>query len=60
VIIYNLSGNIVFAKKKNGINETIVWTGKDNLGNFLESGVYILKMKFSNGKVEYDNIIVAK
>ena len=60
VIIYNLSNNIVFAKRRNSANDTIVWTGKDNLGNFLESGVYILKMKFSNGKVEYDNIIVAK
>jgi len=60
VVLYNLNGNIVFAQKKNSLSDTIVFKGTDNIGNFLESGVYILKMKFVDGKVEYDKIIVAK
>jgi hypothetical protein len=60
VVLYNLNGNIVFAQKKNSLSDTIVFKGTDKMGNFLESGVYILKMKFVDGKVEYDKIIVAK
>jgi|GEM_PF-1872418 len=58
VMLYSLNGNIVFTQKKNSSN--IIFTGKDNMGNFLESGVYILKIKFVDGKIKYDKIIVAK
>ena len=39
---------------------SIQWTGTDADGVFIESGLYIFKIKTTEGKYTYGNIVVAK
>ncbi|MEO0224961.1 MAG: T9SS type A sorting domain-containing protein, partial [candidate division WOR-3 bacterium] len=60
VVIYTISGKEIYRKKSTN-GENIIWLGKDSLGNFVESGIYICKIKNRNSnKYEYKYVIVGK
>ncbi len=60
VTIYSVSGKEVFSGRRNSDNEDIIFLGKDTLGNFLESGLYICRIKTKTGKVKYTHLVVSK
>ncbi|MCS7227974.1 MAG: T9SS type A sorting domain-containing protein, partial [Endomicrobia bacterium] len=60
ISVYTINGKEVFRKRISNNNGNIVWFGKDDLGNFVESGVYICKIKDKSNKITYRYIIVSK
>ncbi|MFH1367622.1 MAG: hypothetical protein ABII64_00710 [Elusimicrobiota bacterium] len=61
VTVYDIAGNqaVDFTKEDFG-GGTIQWNGYDEEGRFVESGVYIYRIKTTEGKSVYGVIVVAK
>jgi len=60
VKIYNLVGEEIFYSKQEQQLSPIMWTGYDNKGNLVESGLYIYKAKTTSGKWLTGILIFAK
>ncbi len=60
VTIYSLSGEFIAliyeGRMKTGLN-SLTWNGKDNLGNVVNSGVYIISLSIDNREISAKRII---
>ena len=57
VAVYDVNGNII-RYWGNPEEKTIHWNGKDNSGNFISPGVYILYMRSKSGVKAIKFIVV--
>ncbi|MEW6555902.1 MAG: fibronectin type III domain-containing protein, partial [Elusimicrobiota bacterium] len=61
VSIYDASGvEVIKLSKANFYGSVITWNGTDENNKKVESGIYIFKIKTTDGKTEYGTIVVAK
>jgi len=61
VNIYDASGvEIIKLTKEDFFGGVITWNGTDGNNNYIESGIYIFKVKTTDGKTKHGTIVLAK
>ncbi|HAM38361.1 MAG TPA: hypothetical protein DCP53_03015, partial [Elusimicrobia bacterium] len=61
VSIFDASGlEIIKLNKDDFYGGVITWNGTDGNNNYIESGIYIFKVKITDGKTKYGTIVLAK
>jgi hypothetical protein len=60
VKIFTTKGREILTLRKDEYNTTIIWNGKDERGNQIESGLYIYKTKTHDGNIKWGTVIITR
>jgi hypothetical protein len=60
VSIYDVRGKLIFRASSPGPGAPVVWTGRDNSGHVVPSGVYVAKIRTLESTLVYQSFAVAK